>query len=265
MTLSYLGIYLAAGVFVGLFAGLLGIGGGSVMVPMLSMIFVAQGHSNDHVVHMALGTSMATIIPGALASAWTHHKHAAVNWPVVTRMAPGIVAGTFCGAIMTYFSSTAFLKGFFVVFICYVAAQMLFNIKPKGGHTLPPPWGLAVCGAVIGIVSSFAGIGGGMLSTAFLGWCNIRIHEAIGTAAALGVPLAIAGTLGFIVTGLFDADLPEWTLGYIYLPAFVGIAIVSTLIAPLGARLAHRLPVGILKKIFVVFLVALAVKMAVSV
>ena len=249
MDISFWLIYLAVGIFVGFFAGLLGIGGGSVMVPILSMVFVARGFSSDHVVHMALATSMATIIPGAVASAWTHHRHLAVNWDVVRKMTPGILTGTFSGAVIAHFSSTAFLKGFFVVFICLLAVQMLFNLKPKGGHTLPGATGMF----------------GAVLSIAFLTWCNVRMHDAIGTAAAIGVPLALAGTVGFIVTGMLDHGLPAQSLGYVYLPAFVGIAITSFLFAPLGAKLAHRLPVEVLRKVFVTILVGLAVKMAVSV
>ena len=262
-------IYLAVGVFVGFFAGLLGIGGGSVMVPILSLTFAAQGFSSDHVIHMALATSMATIIPGGVASAWAHHRHRAVDWQVVKQMTPGILTGTFSGAVIAHFSSTAFLKTFFVGFICFLAAQLLFDLKPaprKGRHALPGPLGMFAFGALMGVISSFAGIGGAVLSIAFLTWCNKSMHDAIGTAAAIGVPLAIAGTVGFVATGLmFDRALPTWSLGYVYLPAFVGIAITSSAIAPLGAKLAHRLPVNVLRRVFVVFLVGLAVKMVVSV
>ena len=265
MDISFWVIYLAVGIFVGFFAGLLGIGGGSVMVPILSLTFASQGFSSDHVIHMALATSMATIIPGGIASAWTHHRHEAVNWRVVKQMLPGILAGTFSGAVIAHFSSTAFLKSFFVAFICFLALQLLFDFKPKARDTLPGAGVMFVLGAVMGVISSFAGIGGAVLSIAFLSWCNVRMHEAIGTAAAIGVPLAIAGTVGFVATGLFDKTLPSWTLGYVYLPAFAGIAVTSFAIAPLGAKLAHRLPVTVLRRVFVVFLVALAVKMAVSV
>ncbi|MEP7155511.1 MAG: sulfite exporter TauE/SafE family protein [Betaproteobacteria bacterium] len=265
MDITYWLIYLAVGVFVGFFAGLLGIGGGAVMVPILSLTFAMRGFSSDHVVHMALATSMATIIPGGMASAWTHHKHNAVNWLVVKQMLPGILVGTFSGAVIAHFSSTAFLKSFFVAFICFLALQLLFDFKPKARTTLPGAGVMFTLGMVMGVISSFAGIGGAVLSIAFLGWCNIRMHEAIGTAAAIGVPLAIAGTIGFVVTGMFDHDLPEWSLGYVYLPAFLGIAITSFAIAPLGAKLAHRMPVKVLRRVFVVFLVVLAVKMAVSV
>ncbi|MEO8385612.1 MAG: sulfite exporter TauE/SafE family protein [Betaproteobacteria bacterium] len=265
MDIAYWLIYLGAGILVGFFAGLLGVGGGALMVPILSLTFASQGFSSDHVVHMALATSMATIVPGGVASAWAHHKHKAVNWQVVKQMAPGLLVGTFSGAVIAHFSSTVFLKTFFVGFICFLAAQLLFDLRPKSRHALPGTAGMITFGVVMGVISSFAGIGGAVLSIAFLTWCNFRMHDAIGTAAAIGVPLAIAGTVGFIVTGLFDNELPMWSLGYVYLPAFAGIAVTSIAIAPIGAKLAHRLPVAVLRRVFVVFLVVLAVKMAVSV
>lgn len=262
---SYFLIYLAVGVFVGFFAGLLGIGGGSVMVPILSLIFIKLGYSNDHVIHMALATSMATIVPGAYASTRTHHAHGAVNWQVVKKMTPGILMGTLLGTVVAYFSSTAFLKYFFVGFILFLAAQLLFSIKPQANRALPQATGLAAFGALMGVVSSLAGIGGAVLTISLLTWCNVKIHEAIGTSAAIGFPIALAGTLGYVATGMMDHDLPPWSLGYVYLPAFVGIAITSFLVAPWGAKLAHKLPVPVLKKIFMVFLVVLAIKMATSV
>ncbi len=262
-------MYLLTGCLVGFLAGLLGIGGGSVMVPILSMTFVSRGYSTDHVVHMALATSMATIIPGAFMSARTHNQHQAVEWDVLKRMVPGILTGTFFGAVIAHFSSTAFLKSFFVGFICVLAFQLLFDLGSKitvrQSSRLPGAVGLFVFGAVMGVVSSFAGIGGAILSIGFLTWCGLTMHRAIGTAAAIGVPLAIAGTVGFIVTGLTDKSLPAWSIGYVYLPAFAAIAVTSMLFAPIGARLAHRLPVKTLKKIFVLMLLALAIKMAVSV
>ncbi len=262
---SYWAIYLAAGVFVGFFAGLLGVGGGSVMVPILSLTFVHLGFSGDHVIHMALATSMATILPGAIASARTHHQHQAVHWGVVRQMTPGILVGTLAGTVFAYFATTAFLKYFFVGFICFLAAQLVFNIKPQAHRELPGRTGILAFGFLMGFVSSLAGIGGAVLTITFLTWCNVRMHEAIGTSAAIGVPIALAGTIGYIVTGAADPALPPWSMGYVYLPAFIGMAITSILIAPLGAKLAHRMPVDVLRKIFMLFLVSLAVKMAISV
>ena len=280
---TYFLIYLAVGIFVGFFAGLLGIGGGAVMVPVLSIVFVKFGFSNEHVIHMALATSMATILPGAFASARAHHAHGAVNWRVVKQMTPGILVGTLAGTVFAYFSSTTFLKYFFVGFICFLAAQLLFSIKstsvvssaaqspqeppqqPLPKRTLPSQAGLLLFGALMGFVSSLAGIGGAVLTITFLSWCNVKIHEAIGTSSAVGFPIALAGTVGFVITGMMDHHLPQWSVGYVYLPAFIGIAITSFLVAPIGARAAHRLPVATLKKVFMVFLVGLAIKMVVSV
>lgn len=288
---TYLLIYLAVGVFVGFFAGLLGIGGGAVMVPVLSIMFVKFGFSNEHVIHMALATSLATILPGAFASARAHHSHGAVNWRVVKQMTPGILVGTLAGTVFAYFSSTTFLKYFFVGFICFLAAQLIFSIKPAPdapsaekspqqlpldppqtppqrtvpNRTLPGQAGLLLFGALMGFASSLAGIGGAVLTITFLSWCNVKIHEAIGTSSAVGFPIALAGTVGYVITGLTDHNLPQWSVGYVYLPAFIGIAITSFLVAPLGAKAAHRLPVATLKKVFMVFLVGLAIKMVVSV
>jgi uncharacterized protein len=248
---------------------LLGIGGGSVMVPILTLTFVARGYSPDHVIHMALATSMATIIPGAFASARTHHKLGAVNWTLVKQMTPGILVGTLLGTLIAFLANTAFLKSFFVAFICFLAFQMVLGVRIAARYTrtqgLPGIVGVTLFGMAMGVVSALAGIGGAVLSILFLTWANVRMHEAIGTAAAIGLPLAIVGTIGFIATGLADSNLPPWSVGYVYVPAFLGIAATSFFIAPYGARLAHRLPVDTLKKVFMVFLVALAIKMAVSV
>ncbi len=263
--ISYLLIFLAMGVFVGFFAGLLGIGGGSVMVPILSLSFIQLGFSTEHVIHMALGTSMATILPGAYASTRTHHQHKAVNWTIVKQMTPGILIGTTLGTVFAYFSTTMFLKYFFVGFIFFLAAQLVFNVKPRASRALPGTFGMLLFGGLMGFVASLAGIGGAVLTITFLTYCNVKIHDAIGTSAAVGFPIAVAGTVGYIVTGMMDHDLPKWTVGYVYVPAFIGIAITSFFVAPLGARLAHKLPVATLKKVFMVFLVVLAIKMAVSV
>jgi uncharacterized protein len=259
-------IYLAVGLFVGFFTGLLGIGGGTVIVPILSLIFAAKGFPADHVIHMALGTSLASIIIGSFASAREHHAHAAVDWSLVKRLAPGIVAGTLSGAVFAHFVAVAFLKAFFVGLVCFVAFQMVVGVKAKPLRTtLPGTAGILVFGYFMGFVSSLAGIGGAVLTISFLMMCSVGMHQAIGTAAAVGIPIAIAGTVGFIITGLMDASLPPGSIGYVYLPAWFGISVASYFIAPYGARLAHRMPVDVMKKIFMVFIVALAIKMAVSV
>lgn len=259
-------IYLGVGLFVGFLTGLLGIGGGTVIVPILSLIFAAKGFPADHVIHMALGTSLASIIIGSFSSAREHHLHDAVDWSLVKRLTPGIVFGTISGAVFAHFVAVAFLKAFFVGLVFFVAFQMIFGVRAKPWRkTLPGTPGLLAFGYFMGFVSSLAGIGGAVLTISFLVLCSVGMHQAIGTAAAVGIPIAVAGTVGFIITGLFDASLPPGSLGYVYLPAWFGISVASYFIAPYGARLAHRMPVDVMKKIFMVFIVGLAVWMAVSV
>ncbi|MBF0551727.1 MAG: sulfite exporter TauE/SafE family protein [Deltaproteobacteria bacterium] len=253
--------YIIIGAVAGVLAGLLGVGGGLVIVPALTFILAAQHLPPDHIMQLALGTSLATIMFTSISSLRSHHEHGAVNWLVVRAITPGILTGTFLGAWVAAQLPTRFLKGFFVFFIYYVAVQMLLNIKPKPTRTLPGKAGMFGVGNIIGVVSSLVGIGGGSLSVPFMAWCNIPVHHAIGTSAAIGFPIALAGTAGYITSGLVVHDLPSGSLGFIYLPALLGIAVISILTAPLGARLAHRLPVSMLKKIFAFFLIGIGTKM----
>ena len=249
----------------GFFSGLLGIGGGSMIVPILGLTFVAFGFSTDQVLHLSLGTSLAAIVLATASATRAHHLHGAVRWDIVKGLAPGIaVAGLAAGAIARV-APVAFLKTFFLCFMAYVAFQIVFGLKPKAGHRLPGKTGMFAVGAAIGGLSGLAGVGGAMLSVPFMMYCNVSFHHAIGTSAAVSLVVAIAGTLGFIGAGLTDALLPPWSLGYVYLPAWLGISATSIFLAPLGARAAHRLPVGALKKIFALFLLALTAKLAFSI
>lgn len=253
--------YLALGAFAGFFAGLLGVGGGAIMVPILTSIFLAEGFPKSEVVHLALGTSMAAIIFTSISSLRAHHAHGAVLWKVVRGMTPGILFGTFGATFVAALLPTRPLTIFFACFISYVAVQMLLNIKPKPHRDLPGALGLGAVGLGIGGVSALVAIGGGSLSVPFMAWCNVKAHNAIGTSAALGLPIAVAGALGYLVNGWGHPGLPPLTAGFIYLPALVLVTVVSTLVAPFGARLAHRLPVATLKRVFAGVLVALVVKM----
>lgn len=253
--------YLIVGVFVGILAGLFGVGGGLIIVPILDVMLTRQGISHEYIMHLALGTSLASIVFTSVSSFWAHHKHGAVNWPIVRRIVPGILTGTFLGSCIAARLSTTFLKIFFVIFLYYVAAQMLSGKKPKPTRQLPGIWGMFTAGNVIGVVSSFVGIGGGSMSVPFMVWCNIAVHHAIGTSAAIGFPIAVAGAVGYIYNGLSVPGLPPDTLGYIYLPALAGIVCASVLTAPLGARLAHSLPVEKLKKLFAVLLIIMGTRM----
>lgn len=257
--------YLCAGAVAGVLAGLLGIGGGLIIVPMLTFVFTSQGIAHEVILHMALGTSLASIMFTSVSSMRSHHKHEAVIWPVVFRITPGILVGTFAGTWIAAMLSTNFLKGFFGIFLYYVATQMLMGMKPKPTRDVPGTSGIFAAGNIIGVFSSLVGIGGGTLSVPFLVWCNIKVHKAIGTSAAIGLPIAIAGTLGYLVNGLGAEGLPPTSIGFINLGALAGIVSASVLTAPIGAKLAHSLPIDKLKKAFAVLLYLVGTRMLISV
>ncbi|HLU69721.1 MAG TPA: sulfite exporter TauE/SafE family protein [Fibrobacteria bacterium] len=261
MTPAWILTYFLLGGVVGLLAGLFGIGGGGVMVPVLTVMFASQGFPDEHGLHLALGTSMAAIVPTAVSSLLAHHRRGAVLWPVVAQLAPGVVVGTFAATFLASRLPTRPLAVFFVVFMTYVSWKMISSRPPKASRTLPPPVALAGAGAGIGGVSALVAIGGGSLTVPFLAWCNVRLQTAIGTSAAVGLPIAFMGALGYVLNGLGVTGLPAGTLGYVYWPAAVGMALASSLTAPLGARLAHRLPVLALKRMFAVLVLALALHM----
>lgn len=255
--------YLALGAFVGFFSGLLGIGGGAAMVPVLAFIFAAKDFAPASVVHLALGTGISTMVFTAASSARSHHRHGAVNWAIMLKMAPGIVAGTFGGALLASVLDLRVLSVIFTALIYYLATQMLRERKPAAERSMPGPAGFMVSAGAIGLVSSLTATGGSALVVAFLARRGVRIHEAIGTAAAIGWPLAATGTAGYILAGLAMPGLPEYSVGYVYLPALIGIAAASMAMAPVGARLAHRTPGRRLRKIFALVLFALATTMLV--
>lgn len=253
--------YLALGTCTGLLAGLFGIGGGGVMVPVLTLLFTAQGFPSQHLVHLALATSMAAIVPTALASLRAHHHHGAVLWPVVVRITPGILLGTFAATFLASHMSAKPLAVIFSCFMGFVALQLFFDRKPKPARQLPGLIGLSGVGTAIGGVSALVAIGGGTLTVPFLTWCNVRLPVAIGTSAAVGLPIALAGAFGYAMNGWQAPEKPDFTLGYIYWPAVLCMASMSLVTAPLGARLAHRLPVKVLKQLFGILTLLLALQM----
>ena len=262
MTILWIAAYLALGAFAGVFAGMLGIGGGLVLVPALALMFAAQAQfPAGEILHVALGTSMASIIFTAIASIRTHHRHGAIRWDVVKTITPGILVGTGLGTLVAASVPTRPLAVFFTFFVCLVAVQMAMNLKPKATRELPGSVGIAGVGLGIGVLSSLVAIGGGSLTVPFLTWCNVRIQHAIGTSAAVGLPIAIGGTAGYVFNGWGKAGLPAGSLGYVYLPALVILVAATMVTAPVGARLAHRLPVATLKRIFAGLLILLAAKM----
>ncbi len=262
--LTTLLLYLALGAFAGVMAGMLGVGGGLIIVPVLAWIFGRQQVSDALIMHLAIGTSLASIVVTSISSVRAHHQRGAVLWPAFWRLTPGIVIGAWLGAAVADVLSSAALTKIFAVFVLMVSAQMAFGAKPAPQRELPAAAGMAVTGGVIGALSAIVGIGGGSLTVPFLIWCNIHMRQAVATSAACGLPIALAGALGFIVTGFNAADLPAWSLGYVYGPALIGVAFASMLTAPLGAKLAHTLPTDSLKKVFAVFLAAVGAKMLLS-
>jgi uncharacterized membrane protein YfcA len=256
-------LYLGLGAFAGVLAGLLGVGGGLVIVPMLTFIFTSQGLPSGSILHLALGTSLASIMFTSVSSLRAHHGRGAVNWAIVRQVSPGIMVGTFAGSWVAAQLSTEFLKVTFVIFQYYVAAQMLLDIKPKPHRQLPGVLPMSGIGVVIGGISSLVGIGGGSMSVPFMAWCNVAMHTAIGTSAAIGFPIALAGAAGYVVNG-WMAQLPQHTFGFIYLPALTGVALASVLTAPLGARMAHALPIAMLKKVFALLLLVMGTKLLLS-
>lgn len=254
-------IYLSIGVFAGIVAGLFGVGGGLVIVPALSILFETQGFASSSYVHLAIGTSLATIVVTSIASMRTHHRHGAVQWDVFRQLVPGIVVGALAGAVIADFLPTAALRVVFGVFEVVVAIQIGFNLMGSPHRRLPTPKILAAVGSTIGVVSSVVGIGGGTLTVPFLVWCNVSIRHAVATSSACGLPISVAGALGFVFTGWGEATLPAGSTGYLYWPAFAGIAATSLLFAPLGARWAHTLPVSVLQRIFALFLAILGLRM----
>ena len=259
---ALLAAYVGLGLVVGFVAGLLGVGGGLIIVPVLIFLLHAQGLAAGMEPQLALGTSLASILFTSLSSVRAHHRHGAVEWPLVRRIAFGIVLGTLAGALLAAQMSALLLKGVFVVFLFYAAIQMWLDFKPAPHRELPGCAGTTLAGGVIGAVSSWVGIGGGTLSVPFMLWHNIPLHRAIATSAAIGFPIALAGAAGYAVGGWGLDGLPAGSLGFVYLPALVGIVLGSVLTAPLGARTAHRLPVRPLKRLFALLLFTLALRMA---
>lgn len=254
-------LYCLLGMAAGVLAGLLGVGGGIVIVPMLVFAFGWQHFPPESVMLLALGTSLGSIMFTSVSSALAHARHGAVDWRTVIRISPGILLGTFAGTWLAALLSRRFLQGFFVCFLAYVAVQMLRGGKPRPSRHLPGRWGMGAAGGVIGVISSLVGIGGGTLSVPFLVWHNVAMHRAIGTSAAIGFPIAVAGCLGYLINGWNVAGLPAHCLGYLYLPALFSLVLCSMLTAPLGARIAHRLPVARLRRAFAVLLIAVGGKM----
>lgn len=257
--------YLALGAIAGFLAGIFGVGGGLVLVPVLVFLFDSQQFPAEHVMLLSLGTSMAGILFSSLASLREHHRHGAVNWRVVRNITPGILLGTGLGTLLASSIPTHGLAIFFTMFVYFVAVQILVDLRPHAARQLPGAAGMTTAGIFTGCLSSMVSIGGGSIIVPFLVWCNISLRNAIGTSAAIGFPVAVGGTIGYVVTGLSVHFLPPYSLGFVYLPALFWIALASSVTAPLGAKATHHVKTGLLRKFFALLLLAIATKLLVKV
>ncbi len=256
--------YLAIGAGVGFLAGMLGIGGGALQIPLLVWLFEAQGLPDEHLVHLAVGTGMATIVFTSVSSARAHAARGAVRWNIVKAMTPGILAGGLAGSLLASSIPRLVFATLFVATVYAAGVNMLFERKPNPTRTLPGPAGIFAAGAAISGVSAFAAVGGAFMSVPFMMWCNVPMIHAIGTAAAIGFPIAAAGTVGYIAGGWGAPGLPPWSVGFVYLPALLGVTIASMAVAPLGAAVAHRVPTRVLRKVFAALFFVLATRMLIG-
>ena len=252
---------LLLGALTGFLAGLLGIGGGMVMVPFLTLLLSSKGMPSQYIVKVAIATSLATICFTSIASVRSHRRRGAVRWDIVKLLAPGIVVGSLLGAQIAKLLPAQALALLFAVFVAFSGTQMLLDRKPKPTRQLPSGAGMLGSGGLIGTLASLVGAGGGFISVPFMTWCNVPIHNAVGTSAALGFPIALAGTAGYIYAGWSLHGMPPGTLGFIYVPALIAIAVGSVATAPLGARAAHGMNTAQLKRVFALLLFALAAYM----
>ena len=257
--------YLAIGIFVGFFAGLLGIGGGTLLVPLLVFLFTAQDFPTDRILHLAIGTSLASIVFTSFSSIYAHNARGAILWPTVKQSSIYLIIGTFGGSFFAERLDAQVLAGVFVLFASYASAQLILGLKPKPTRTLPKSIGLGIGSGLIGMLSSLVGVGGGVITIPLMLMHNVPMRNAVGTSAALGLPIAIAGSFGYVWNGLEKTNLPDLSFGYVYLPALFGVVVGTFITVPFGAKLAHSMPVSRLKNIFAVILMVLAINMFVEI
>lgn len=267
MTIITVSLYLLVGVAAGILAGLLGVGGGIIVVPALTLLFSNGLFSSDLVMHMAVGTSLAIMIFTAISSGYAYHRRGLVIWPLFLKFTPGLLLGTITGAIIAKHLSGRDLTIAFALFLIIIAIRMFFSKTVKAESQLPNLFILTAVSFCVGILSGFFGVGGGIVMVPFFSYCNVPIHKATGTSSACGFPLAIVGTLLLIITGwtmVIANHPPVGTTGFVYWPAAILIAITSILFAPVGTRLAVWLPGLLLKRVFAIVLVLTAIELFIS-
>jgi uncharacterized membrane protein YfcA len=253
--------YMALGCCAGFIAGLFGVGGGLIIVPALVFLFQHQHVAASGLMHLALGTSLASIVVTSLASIHAHQRQANIRWDYFRLLTPGIIIGVLCGSWVADRVDGDTLRTGFSLFVILVAVQIGLELRPVAQHRLAGKGELGLAGTLIGLVSALVGIGGGTLTTPYLLWNAVSIRQAIGTSAACGLPIAVFGSIGYVIAGLDAGQLPDGSSGYIYWPAWLGIISTSMLFAPLGARLTGILPDRTLKRVFALLLVLVATRM----
>ncbi|RBM46469.1 sulfite exporter TauE/SafE family protein [Vibrio tarriae] len=261
MNIELLAILLLLGAVVGVLAGLLGIGGGLLVVPALLFLLPYAGISAEIVMQLALATSLATIILTSGSSALNHLKLGNVDLFVVKWLMPGVVVGGFLGSVVAEWIPSQYLPKVFGMIVFCLSVQMYRSIRSLQNHSMPSALVTTLCGAGIGVISSLAGIGGGSLSVPFLNRHGIEMKKAIGSSSVCGFAIAISGMIGFILHGYQVENLPQYSLGYVYLPALLAIATTSMLTTRIGAKLATQMPTARLKRFFAIFLMCVAVTM----
>ena len=259
MLLSDILMLMLCGCISGYLAGLLGIGGGMILVPFMILVFNHLGFNQEVIVHMAIATGMATILFTTTSAIWAHHKHGSIDWRLVAALSPGMIFGGLIGGSELFEAlKTSWLSLFFAVFIVYTSIQMLLNKKPKAGRELPGTVGLFSFGTFAGALASLVGAGGAFITVPFMLWCNVKPHTAMATSSGLGFPIATAATLGYMYGSWGNPNLPAGSLGFVYLPAVACIVTVSIFTAPLGAKMARKLDIAQLKRVFGIMLFFLA-------
>jgi uncharacterized membrane protein YfcA len=252
--------YAVIGLLAGFLAGYLGIGGGLVIVPALSWLFARDPATADYAVHMAVATSLSTMLITSASSIYAHHRRAAILWPVALNLAPGLLAGAIAGALLAVRLTTDMLGVVFGIYVTIAGLQLLTGKEVKGHKTLPGAFSSGITGGVIGMISSLVGIGGGSMTVPWLLWHGREIRQSVATAAACGFPIALAGTVTFILMGQNKIGFDS-AMGFIHLPAFTGVVIFSVLFAPLGAAAVHGSPPVVVRRIFGGFMLLVAWRM----
>jgi uncharacterized protein len=256
--------YAGTGAVAGFFAGMLGIGGGAIIVPMLVALFEAQGLPRSQVMHLAVGTTLAAFLFTSAASVRAHALRGAIRWDIAKRMTPGILAGGLIGSGLSRHVSTAGFAAIFTLVVYAAATSMLIDRKPRAARELPGAPGMFVAGFLFSALSAFAAVGGAFMTIPFMMWCGVPLIQAIGTASLIGLPIALSGSVGFMLAGFGAEELPRWSIGFVYLPALAGVVAAGVFSAPLGAAVAHRTPTRWLKRTFALLFYFVATRMLIA-